>query len=290
MPVFETIFQTLDTPMALLQGSPDQPFFDRTNDAFVRLTGYSEAELAKLKLYTLFTDWSESSLSEEKALHALRPKHSQPIQVKLTCKRLETHPVPVWLLTAEDVSAALWIEEQLRTQTVLISGIVDANFMIDRIDKKYPMSVFDPGIDSIDQSVMGIVHEDEQERAMEAVKRAVLGRKPESLTIRTKRLADTLDLEVNLIFAPFYHGDSSLKQYAFVVTDLRPSSEQADPSVKLKILMARCNIAAQDLSESTGISVQTISKLRNGKIRKPQRLTAELIANELGVKPNDIWD
>nr|WP_281378797.1 helix-turn-helix transcriptional regulator [Paenibacillus phyllosphaerae] len=54
-------------------------------------------------------------------------------------------------------------------------------------------------------------------------------------------------------------------------------------------MMARRKISAQELSESTGISVQTISKLRNGKILKPQRLTAELLATVLGVKPQDIW-
>nr|WP_272898796.1 helix-turn-helix transcriptional regulator [Paenibacillus sp. MMS18-CY102] len=59
--------------------------------------------------------------------------------------------------------------------------------------------------------------------------------------------------------------------------------------MKLKIWMAKRDISTSQLSLSTGISIQTISKLRNGKITKPQRLTAELIASELRVEITDIW-
>ncbi|TYP79339.1 helix-turn-helix domain-containing protein [Paenibacillus methanolicus] len=134
---------------------------------------------------------------------------------------------------------------------------------------------------------MSLIHEDDRRRVVEVIRRAVLGSRPENLNIRTKWLVNEESLEVTLTLAPFYHSDNTLNQYAFIVTDLR--SSQGDPAVKLKIMMARCNLSALDLSESTGISVQTISKLRNGRIQKPQRLTAELLATELGVKPQDIW-
>jgi lambda repressor-like predicted transcriptional regulator len=53
--------------------------------------------------------------------------------------------------------------------------------------------------------------------------------------------------------------------------------------------MAKRDLSASQLSLATGISLQTISKLRNGKISRPQRLTAELIASELRVDVQEIW-
>lgn len=74
-----------------------------------------------------------------------------------------------------------------------------------------------------------------------------------------------------------------------MLTELNQQAQEEDPSYKLRMLMLSKNISATSLSRSTLISLTTISKIRNGKIKKPQRLTAELIAGELGVKPEAIW-
>ena len=79
-----------------------------------------------------------------------------------------------------------------------------------------------------------------------------------------------MQLELQITYRPFFHGDGSLKNIAFIVTDIQSIAENrstaVDPSVTLKVLMARKYMSAQELSSATGISLQTISKLRNGKI------------------------
>lgn len=291
MPVFETIFDTMDTPMALLKGAANQPIFDRVNEAFVRLAGLSRQKLAGQPLAALFPGCKLEALRQSASVYTLQTRHEQAMRVKLSCRKLDIALDAVWLLTAEDVSAAQWIERQSGVQPVLLSGIVESDYVISRLEKTSPAAVPElaPELEYLQKSILSIIHPDEQERTIAAIQEAARSRQSGNLTIQTKRLADALDLEVRLVFQPFYDGSGELKQYAFVVTDLRPSTTPVDPAVKLKIVMARCNMSAQQLSETTGISVQTISKLRNGKIRKPQRLTAELIATELGVKPQEIW-
>lgn|GEM_PF-4931340 len=62
-----------------------------------------------------------------------------------------------------------------------------------------------------------------------------------------------------------------------------------DSAKRLKMWMAKRDISTNQLASITNISLQTISKLRNGHIKKPNRLTAELIAAELQVAVSDIW-
>lgn len=62
-----------------------------------------------------------------------------------------------------------------------------------------------------------------------------------------------------------------------------------DSAKRLKMWMAKRDISANQMATATNISLQTISKLRNGHIKKPSRLTAELIAAELQVAVSDIW-
>ncbi|MBB3113326.1 DNA-binding Xre family transcriptional regulator [Paenibacillus phyllosphaerae] len=286
MPVFETIFKEIKTPMAILKRDYRGLYVERCNDAFTQLVGYTEAELTRLKLDALFQAWSESSLTEKLTPYTLRTKQNQKIHVKISCRKNSSSSQPTWICTAHDESAKLWIQAQMQRHTVLISGIINAKNMFERADKKLPYFLLGQDIALLDRSIMSIIHEEEQGRVLEAIRRAVLDRRSESLSIRTKWLGNEESLEVT--FSPFYHSDNTLNQFAYVVTDF--SSKEDNPSVKLKIMMARCNLSAVDLSESTGISVQTISKLRNGRIHKPQRLTALLLASELGVKPQDIWE
>lgn len=94
---------------------------------------------------------------------------------------------------------------------------------------------------------------------------------------------------MSVSFTPIIDGFGDVLEFAFVIWDLRPVDDCIEASMKLRIWMAKRDITVGYLSSSTGISIQTISKLRNGKILKPQRLTAELIASELQVDVHDIW-
>ncbi|WP_369125290.1 helix-turn-helix domain-containing protein [Alicyclobacillus fastidiosus] len=53
--------------------------------------------------------------------------------------------------------------------------------------------------------------------------------------------------------------------------------------------MAERDINTQELAELTGLSVNTISSLRSGRVKTPTIENAYLIAEVLGVEPNTIW-
>ncbi|MCQ6562469.1 helix-turn-helix domain-containing protein [Paenibacillus mendelii] len=288
---FETIFHSFNVPMALIIKYGEEQRFDKVNTAFLKLAGYSEQELFQMSPSRLFSAWESTSNSDGIFCpYVLVTKYDRTLYVKLTCQTVESYDLPTRILIAEDITARLWIDTQLRTGNVMLYGIVDNQFIIQNIEENYPMPVFDSEFTVEDQSFFKIVHEDDLEPIEDAIKHYLNRRQPQHFKFRTKKLADLVDLEVTLTFSPFYNGDETLKNNGFVVTDLRAYSHPVDPSIKLKVLMARCNISAQQLSEATGISVQTISKLRNGKIGKPHRLTADLIATELNVKRQDIWE
>ncbi|GLX69137.1 helix-turn-helix domain-containing protein [Paenibacillus glycanilyticus] len=78
-------------------------------------------------------------------------------------------------------------------------------------------------------------------------------------------------------------------EYALHEDSLTVINHVSEPAKRLKMWMAKRDLSANQLSAATHISLQTISKLRNGHIAKPNRLTAELIAGELQVAVSDIW-
>ncbi|MDT9726504.1 XRE family transcriptional regulator [Xylanibacillus composti] len=51
----------------------------------------------------------------------------------------------------------------------------------------------------------------------------------------------------------------------------------------LRMLMAERDINTTELSDKSGVSVTTISNLRNGRIRQPKKSTLEAVARALGV-------
>ncbi|UVI30835.1 helix-turn-helix domain-containing protein [Paenibacillus spongiae] len=287
---FETIFHSFNVPMAVIIEYGQEQRFDKVNAAFLQLAGYSKQELFQLPPSRLFHGW-ESTCNNDgiSSPHVLVTKYDRTLYVRLTCRSVQSYDLPTRLLIAEDITARMWIDEKVRTGSVLLSGIVDNQFIIQHIEENYPMPLFDSDFTVQYQSIFKIVHEDDLTYIKEAIKQYLSLRQPQQFMFRTRKLADLVYLEVTLILSPFYNGDESLKNNGFVVTDLRTCSDPVDPSVKLKVLMARCSMSAQQLSQATGISVQTISKLRNGKIGKPHQLTADLIATELNVKGQDIW-
>jgi DNA-binding Xre family transcriptional regulator len=109
--------------------------------------------------------------------------------------------------------------------------------------------------------------------------------------------ANQQDLAVHVEFRALTVTDEDDASYALIMFEDRSENiplENAiiqvfDSAKRLKMWMAKRDISTNQLAASTNISLQTISKLRNGHIQKPNRLTAELIASELQVAVRDIW-
>jgi DNA-binding Xre family transcriptional regulator len=109
------------------------------------------------------------------------------------------------------------------------------------------------------------------------------------LYLHTLRFDEISELAFRTTIFPIYDGFGEIEQFAFSIWEMQESSGSEQSGTKLKIWMAKRDLSASQLSLATGISLQTISKLRNGKISRPQRLTAELIASELRVDVQEIW-
>lgn len=291
MSIFNTIFHSLQAPMAVIAGTEDELRFIHTNDAFNKLIGYTEEELINSQPKTLFSAWNNpiGRTNDRSGCFLLQLKINRTMRIHLTWEPIANTNEPTFLLIAEDITAKTWIEMMGKSRKVLLSGIVSKDFIIERYIQYYPAPMFDYQVQVENQSVFEFLNEEDRDRLMRIMKEAVDRKQTGSLVVCSKRIANMAQLELHVTFCPFYCGNGSLKHYGFVVTDIQPVLEQIDPSVSLKILMARKHMSAQQLAELTGISLQTISKLRNGKIGRPQRLTAELIAAELNVSPQDIW-
>ncbi len=107
------------------------------------------------------------------------------------------------------------------------------------------------------------------------------------------------EIAVHLEFRALTISDQDEARYALIIFGNKSEHAREEPltaikqvydsSKRLKMWMAKRDISANQMAAATNISLQTISKLRNGHIQKPNRLTAELIAGELQVAVSDIW-
>ncbi|REE78785.1 DNA-binding Xre family transcriptional regulator [Paenibacillus taihuensis] len=293
MSLFAAVFHTLKTPLAVITGQGASMQFDRVNKAFSDLVGCSEVELQGLPPSRLFSPWNEQLLlaADKSEIFTLRQSSlpRDPQHLLLTIDEVVDTAEPAYLLTAEDISARTWIESMSKTERVLQSGILNEQLVIERYYRSSASPILDPNLRIEAESLQKFFDDSDRERLVSALKQATLHQRMDQIVVRTKPLANNLQLELHITFRPFFNGDKSLLHYGFIITNIHSLSEPADPSVTLKVLMTRNYISAQQLSHATGISLQTISKLRNGKIGKPQRQTALLIASQLNVLPQDIW-
>ncbi|MCR2803156.1 helix-turn-helix domain-containing protein [Paenibacillus soyae] len=293
MKVHQQIFQMLDQPMVVLQEKNGEISVEDANFAFLDLIGYTLPRL-KAKEGKELAERFHIDLSKRILKSEIRLKTKARVQLRL---RIEQLPLPESpgddcrraLIIAEDLTAYSWIEQQLERGKVLMSGVVDKHLHIRFLRDSLAPLMFEPDQTLEDETLLQFIAENDRERLLQLMNEACEHYEERSLTIHTSKLSG-VELELELTFSPIRNGVGKCNVMAFVIWDFRPVGEdEIDPSMKLKIWMAKRDMTAGQLSEATGISLQTISKLRNGKINKPQRLTAELIASELGIETSAIW-
>ncbi|MDQ0058338.1 helix-turn-helix domain-containing protein [Paenibacillus harenae] len=292
MTPYYRLFQIFDKPIIILGMEQGQVRIIDANEAFSRLLGYTLEEIKSKEsaghLLKYNIDVSKQSLKSELGINT---KQNKQIPV-----RVDQHPIPkepgetelLCFVVFEDLTAFKWIEQKCEQNKVIISGIVDAHAHIRFLRDSVAPLLFEPDKKMEDETILSFIADSEHVRLMDALSEAGTMKKEKSLTLQTSRLSG-IELELSITFTPIFDGFGETKEYAFVIWDLKPIDDSIDSSMKLKIWMAKRDMTAGMLSEATGISMQTISKLRNGKILRPQRLTAELIASELRVDVHDIW-
>ncbi|GGG56504.1 helix-turn-helix domain-containing protein [Paenibacillus radicis (ex Gao et al. 2016)] len=291
MDLYHHIFLILDRPMAIIRNLQDNASLVDANDAFSKLMGCSIEELSGRSASSVVEHYSAKAAarSYQRETFLCTDSRRMPIRVDHTpLPYISGETGALSLLLIEDLSAQRWIEEQFEHYKVLISGIVDSTNHIRILRDFYAPLLLKPEQSLEDETYLQFISEQEFERIQEALDSAGKLKKVNDIKVRTSKLGG-VELELSITFTPIYDGFGSVREYAFVIWDLKPVSEGVDSSMRLKIWMAKRDMSAIQLSAATHISLQTISKLRNGKIEKPQRLTAELIASELKVDVSEIW-
>lgn len=290
--IYSQIFQLMHQPMIILRQNEREAAIEDANNAFIRLSGYTLKELKSKKSQHLLQKYKiDNSRQVVKSEVVIYTKQKRQISV-----RIDQQPLPNSsednfcraYIIFEDLTPYKWIEQQAERNKVILSGIVDRNQHVRFLRDNLAPLLFEPDRKMQDETLLQFLDDTEHVKIMKIIQEAYLLKKERSLLLKTSKLSG-IELELSVTFAPIIDGFGEAFEFAFVIWDLRPVDDQIDASVKLRIWMAKRDITAGHLSSLTGISIQTISKLRNGKILKPQRLTAELIASELQVEVHDIW-
>ncbi|WP_171056233.1 helix-turn-helix domain-containing protein [Paenibacillus sinopodophylli] len=292
MSIYSQVFQSLHQPMLILNQDENGVSIEDANQEFLRLSGYSLQELQSKRGRSFLQKYNiDTTVHVVKSEVILQTKLKRQISV-----RIDQQPLPFIegdcctksLAMFEDLTPYKWIEKQAERNKFLISGIVDRHQHIRFLRDRLAPLLFQADSTMQDETVMQFLADSEHVKITNSIQEAYQSKEERSLTLRTSKHSG-IELELSVTFAPIIDGFGDAQEYAFVIWDMKPIDDQIDASLKLRIWMAKRDVTVGHLSSVTGISIQTISKLRNGKIMKPQRLTAELIASELEVEVHEIW-
>ncbi|NIK70913.1 MULTISPECIES: helix-turn-helix domain-containing protein [unclassified Paenibacillus] len=288
----ENVFYLLADPMFIVELEHNRWYIRDINYAFTKLTGYKKTELMDADpdgllrrgfsfggLMTQLSDDHEQSLEQE-----LISKSTASIPVRFSSRRLPSSEQTCFIMICKDLSEERYIEEYAMDNQVLMSIGVSEQLRITNATRYY--SPFKP-INLVNHSIFDHVAEESRKPLRRILEYARTHGTTEQTDVRLY-FGDQLRM-TTVVVKPFFHGNKEFKGYVVLLTGMLQPAREEDAAYKLRMLMLSKNITATSLAQSTLISLTTISKIRNGKIKKPQRLTAELIAGELGVKPESIW-
>ncbi|MFF2483402.1 helix-turn-helix domain-containing protein [Paenibacillus sp. NPDC058071] len=289
------IFYMLEEPMLIVEFEHNRWYIRDINQAFTKLTGYKKHELTDVDpngllkegfpfnaLMTKLTEEEEESSADWE----LVTRHRMHTPVRIASRKLDQDGLSCYIVTCKDLTEEKWIDDFSQDNTIVMTLNVSERFKI--VDaKRYYTPIKHRTSSLVGQCMFDYVGEDSSKplrRLMENVRKTGTTEQTElRMTIGDKTYL------ASAVIKPFYWGNRSFKGFSIILTQLNLNLEDEDSSYKLRMLMLNKNMSATSLAQSTLISLTTISKIRNGKIKKPQRLTAELIAGELGVKPETIW-
>ncbi|GMK38013.1 hypothetical protein PCCS19_10670 [Paenibacillus sp. CCS19] len=264
------------------------------NPAFVQLCGYEREKLPHIPFRHLFpriADLKGAVLPEDytETIIETGTRTQKPIVLEVQPLESAADGSPYYLLTATDLSADHWIEQQSKSGKSFYVGILDTYYIVRKFHVNFIPAVEPSDVTLLNHSIFDFLNAAEHEQIRAQLKKIEFDKVQRDVLMHTLRFDDTSELALRVTIYPIYNGFGEIEQFAFSIWEMQESSSSEQSGTKLKIWMAKRDLSASQLSLSTGISLQTISKLRNGKISKPQRLTAELIASELRVDVQEIW-
>ncbi|WP_079913438.1 helix-turn-helix domain-containing protein [Paenibacillus sp. 32352] len=292
----DRLVRILKKPMGILKKEGERLSFTEVNEPFCALSGYTREDLANVDPSLLLaSEQSHSALSQFDTEDFLKTeitvfsKDRTKVYLEVELYRLNEGNSELIIAFADHISSKKWIDQQVASHPIFCSGIINPSYILTRCDMYY-----DPIVEPFSQyechSVFELIAEIDHPVMKQVLEETRQTKQTKEVILRTAKMAEVVEWKMKVIVHPFFDGSGSFLEYAFAISQLDLYEESNDPSIRLKVLMAQRNISAQCLSKATGITIQTISKLRNGKVAKPQLLTAQLIATELGVGVSDIWE
>lgn len=293
------LFYLLSDPMLIIEIKESRLHIRDVNQAFTTFSGFIKSDLLHLDPSTLISI-AETGQTFYNAIHmlsedetaspsmecALVTKLSAPAPIRLTSRKLQQDGRTFYVLICKDLRETKWIDDYIVNNKIMISAIVDERYAIKTL-KHYYAPVQQPASSYVNNSIFEMIPEHDRGAVKRIFEYAKNNRTTEKADFLLK-LGDR-SYSASALVQPFYNGNRSFKNFVIILMDMQLSTLEEDPSYKLRMLMLSKNVSVTSLAQSTLISLTTISKIRNGKIKKPQRLTAELIAGELGVRPETIW-
>ncbi|MWC30307.1 helix-turn-helix domain-containing protein [Paenibacillus sp. MMS18-CY102] len=291
------VFTFCPDPIFIADASSDSISIIDMNDAFSEWSGYRKHELLGTSPNRLFPDKDGSGLfhrlaelADAKTTSAsclFRTVRGMDFDVQVEAIRIGADEKSLlFAIVLHDVSEQRWIESIIREERAIGSVILNPDHSI-RAMMSYITPVRYDSKQFLHQHAFQFVNEGDLRLVKRAMDYASANRTAQPCSFSIELGNESY--MARAVILTFHHWHGALKSTAIVLHSLEQQQEEVDSSFKLRVLMTAKNVSVTELARSTHISLTTISKIRNGKIKKPKRLTAELIAGELGVVPEEIW-
>ncbi|MGF9711743.1 helix-turn-helix domain-containing protein [Paenibacillus naphthalenovorans] len=269
---------------------------EEANPAFFQIIGYTKEELGQASFLSFlsaeYRDWvlkrpeffeyDEVLFSEER----WTVKHGHQVDVELSLRETVMDGVYYYIMVVRDVSDKKWILRQGTGYEV--SGTLTTKFRFTDCSLHGPLLDLQRK-DLLAQPFLSFVGSKHLLQVRHSLRQALLSASGFSMALEWVHNHRQADMEFR--FQPLLNGRQEVTRIAFVGKCLA-NGQTREPSgiaVTLRMLMAERRMTATRLSELTGLSVGTISKMRNGKITNPHKYTIQCIADALGVPITELW-
>lgn len=269
---------------------------EEANPAFFQIIGYTKEELwkdsflsflsAEYRAWVLkrleFFEYDDTLFSEAR----WTVKHGLQLDVELSLREVVRDGVYYYIMVVRDISDKKWILHQGPGYDV--GGTLTQKFRF--IDCSVHSPLLDlQRKDLVAQPFLSFVGSKHLLQVRHSLRQAILTGSSFSMALEWVHNNQTANMEFR--FQPLLNGKKEVTRIAFVGRNL--TTEQAqEPSgmaLTLRMLMAERHMTATKLSELTGLSMGTISKMRNGKITNPHKYSIQCIADALGVHLSELW-